>query len=253
MFKLKINHVLAALCLLCGFTACEKDNYDEPEAAIEGTIIDSTTGKPLETAAGKTSMQIRIWETSWAKNDSSISVTPQDLNMRQDGTFYNDKLFAGEYTVTPYLGAFYPLSENDYKTVDLSNGKIAHVEFTVTPYLSLEFVKEPYQDGDTIKCSVRFKRNQGNGKMPDIKNMQLYISHNQYVPGSDSQITPPAMSQGTKPGQINNNMEGQVIELKSLPIKYSNKYWVRVGANCNDSYQKSNYTEIKTVDVKLQH
>ncbi len=249
----KINRILFAVCMVFGLAACEIDNYDEPEAGLQGTIIDSTTGLPLQTAPGKQSMQIRIWETSFAKNDSSISVAPQDLNMRQDGTFYNNKLFAGEYEVVPFQGAFYPLSDEEKQVVKLSNGKIANVEFTVTPYLSLEYVQEPYLDGDTIKCSVRFTRNVGNGPMPDIQNMQLYVSHNQYVPGTDSQVTPPALQPGTKDGQINNDMEGEVIELKSLPIKYSNRYWVRVGANCNDQYKKSNFTEIKTIDVTVNH
>lgn len=246
MFKIKINHIIAALCILCGFTACEIDNYDEPEAGIAGTIIDSTTGQPLQTAAGKTSMQIRIWEDSWAKGDSSITVTPQDLNMRQDGTFYNNKLFAGDYTVAAFQGAFYPLDNSEYQKIQLKNGSVTQVQFTVTPYLSLEWVKEPYMDGDTLKCSVRFTRNVGNGPMPDVKDLQLYISHNQYVPGTDSQVTPPSVT-------IKNDDEGKVIELKSLPMKYTNRYWVRVGGRCSDNYQKYNYTDIKTLDVTVNH
>lgn len=63
----KINRILFAVCMVFGLAACEIDNYDEPEAGLQGTIIDSTTGLPLQTAPGKQSMQIRIWETSFAK------------------------------------------------------------------------------------------------------------------------------------------------------------------------------------------
>ena len=251
------KHFLIAALVICGIaadlTSCEKDNYDEPEAGIEGVIIDSTTGLPLETAAGKGSMQMRIWESSWAQNDTTINVNPQDLNMRQDGTFANYKLFAGEYRIVPFQGAFYPLDEEEYKTVKLSNGKTTKVEFTVTPYLTLEWVREPYQDGDTIKCAVRFTRNAGNGPMPDIQNMQMLVSHTQYVPGADGQVTPNALQPGPGEDQINNDKEGQTIELKSLPIKYSNRYWIRVSAKCNDAYKKDNYTSIKTIDVTVNH
>lgn len=246
-----IYNIMCAALLVCGLSSCEKDNYDAPDAGIEGVIYDSTTGQPLQTASGKTSMQIRIYETTWAENDSSITVSPQDLNMKQDGTFSNYKLFPGVYTVQPFQGAFYPLSSKGIKKVALNSGEVTKVEFTVTPYLTLEWVKEPYLDGDTIKCAVKFTRNVGNGPMPDIRNMQMYISHNQYVPGTDPQITPVALSQGTGSGKINNDMEGQTIELKSLPIKYSNRYWVRIGAKCNDTYQKENYTDIKTIDVTV--
>ena len=34
-------------------------------------------------------------------------------------------------------------------------------------------------------------------------------------------------------------------------IKYSNTYWVRVGACCNDTYKKYNFTDIKKIDLKL--
>ena len=244
---------IAAVCLVCcglaaTFTACEIDNYDEPDAAIEGTIFDSTTGLPLETAAGKSSMQMRIWETSWGVQDSSITVAPQDLNMRQDGTYTNTKLFPGNYDVVPFQGAFYPLDDEAMQHVTLSSGKTTRVDFTVTPYLTLEWVTEPYVDAtDTLRCAVRFTRNAGDGPMPDVKQLQLYISHNQYVgTGTDPQVTPPVRA-------ITNDEEGTVIELKSLPIKYSNRYWVRVGGNCSDAYQKMNFTSIRQIDVTVNH
>lgn len=226
-------------------TSCEKDNYDEPEAAIMGVVYDSTTGKPLQVAAGKASMQIRIYETSWGEKDTTITVTPQDLNMRQDGTFTNTRLFAGTYTVQPFQGAFYPVGDDQIKTVTLKGGSAQQVDFVVTPYLSINWVKEPYMDGDTLKCQVKFTRNTGEGTMPDVDRMQLYISHTQYVgTASDAQIKPTAVV-------LSNDQEGTVIELKSLPIKYSNHYWVRVGANCKDTYKKSNFTDIKEIDVTV--
>lgn len=54
--------------------------------------------------------------------------------------------------------------------------------FTVTPYLELEWVDEPYVDENNfLCCSVKFKRIEKEGMtMPDVNNLQLYISHTQY-------------------------------------------------------------------------
>ncbi len=244
------KNILLSLTLLLGLglglTSCEKDNYDEPEAGIQGTITDSTNGMPLETATAKSQMSMRITQTSWAK-DETTTVTPQELNMKQDGTYFNDKLFAGTYTVVPWQGPFYPLSDDEVQTVQLKGGKVTTANFTVTPYLTIDWVQEPYYDtaDGKIKCSVKFTRNGKDGfEKPDVANMQLYISTNQYVgPNAEARLTPAAI-------KITNDQEGQTIELESkIAVEYNNIYWFRVGANCSDTYKKNNYTSIKTLEI----
>lgn len=243
---MKLNKIILAILLAIGLLSCEKDNYEAPDAVIRGQIVDQN-GKPLQTAAGKGSMSIRIVETSFANGDESVVVTPQDLNLRQDGSYENSKLFPGEYDVIPWQGAFYEDVETQH--VKLNSGKTTTVNFTVTPYLELEWVKEPYlTDDNYLRASFKFKRNIKEGfTAPNVKDACIWISRTQYCgTEGDSNYTPPTF-------QLKDSYEGLEIELASkIPIKYSMKYWVRIGARCNDTYQKYNFTDIKEIDVKIK-
>mgnify|MGYP000919079884 CR=1 FL=1 len=107
----KIFNLLLVTALVLGFSSCEKDNYDAPEAGVFGQVVDHN-GKPLQTAMGQGSMKIQITELSYAGGDESIVVTNQNLNMRQDGSYSNSKLFAGTYRMIPLEGAFYRSEEH---------------------------------------------------------------------------------------------------------------------------------------------
>ncbi|MCD8386406.1 MAG: DUF3823 domain-containing protein [Bacteroidales bacterium] len=246
--KTNIFHTtLVLLALSLGFTACETDNYDEPEAAITGQVYDHN-GLPFQTAVGQGSMSIKIVEKSYSVSDSSVVVIPQYLNMTQEGGFTNTKLFAGTYEVCPWQGAFYE-QDGDGDAADvvlLKSGKTTTVNFSVTPYLTLEWVKEPYMDSEGyLNASFKFYRNQKEGyDMPTLNDCSLYISHTQYCgTEADSNYTP-------NPTKLTADMEGQEISMKSkIPIRYAMHYWVRFGARCSDTYQKYNFTTIEEIEV----
>lgn len=238
---------LVAACTL-STTSCEKDNYDEPEAGIAGQITDQD-GNPLQVAVAKNSMSIRVIEKSYAHGDESITVTPQDLNLKQDGSFENSRLFAGTYSVSPWQGPFY---ENDAaaltEEVQLKSGKTTIVNFKVTPYLKLEWVKEPYIDpaDGKLKASFKFHQNEKEGMAkPKLQDYGLWISRTQYCgPESEPNLTPPVKNFTTQ-------QEGDEILMESkVKVNYAMKYYVRFGARCNDKYKKYIYTDIKTIDVK---
>lgn len=230
-------------------TSCEKDNYAEPEAGIFGQVYDHH-GNPLQVAIGQGSMSIRIVERSFAQGDTSKVVTPQYLNLHQDGSFINNKLFAGVYEANPHQGPFYEALDEDQapytEIVDLSNGKRSQVNFTVTPFLTLEWVKEPFIATDgKIYASFKFHRNKKAGyEMPDLNDCCIWISRTQYCgPEGDGNYTPATT-------KLTPDMEDQEILLSSkIAIKYANHYWIRIGARCNDIYQKYIFTDIKELDV----
>ncbi|HCC52999.1 MAG TPA: hypothetical protein DEQ30_13920 [Porphyromonadaceae bacterium] len=238
-----VNNIILLLVAVCLFS-CEKDNYDAPDCTIQGRILDHN-GNQLETEQGNGNMRIKMEELSWANGNDEVSVIPRYLNMKQDGSYVNNKWFTGEYRMTPIEGAFYPYPEE---------GDIVRIEgtvmkdFTVTPYLTIEWVKEPVLTADNyIEASVRFRRNAKDGAaMPDLSNGILCVSTNQYCGNNnkDGQLF-----NGTK--TVTNDDEGTVIEFRtSMAVKYTGTiYWVRVGICCNDTYKKYNYTDIKTVTV----
>lgn len=240
----KIINNIILLCMAVCLFSCETDNYDAPDATIQGRILDHN-GNQLQTEQGNGNMRIKMDELSWANGNDEISVIPRYLNMKQDGTYINEKWFAGEYRMTPIDGAFYPYSEEG--EIVRIKGTVTQ-DFTVTPYLNIEWVKEPTVTSDNyIEASVRFKRNSKSGAtMPDLNNVILCVSTNQYCGNNnkDSQLF-----NGTQ--AVTNDDEGTVIELKtSMAVKYTaTTYWVRVGICCDDQYKKYNYTDIKTVTV----
>mgnify|MGYP000258408169 CR=1 FL=1 len=60
------------------------DNFDEPSARFTGRIIDKTTGENI--LADQAECRVRIYEKSY-----SLNPTPQDIPVKQDGTFNNSK------------------------------------------------------------------------------------------------------------------------------------------------------------------
>jgi hypothetical protein len=240
------NFIIYSLLLLVtlSFSQCEIDNYPEPEATIEGKILDPN-GAMLQTEQGGGNMKLKLEELSWAGDDTTIAIIPSYLTVKQDGSFNNSKVFSGEYRITPIEGPFYPYKEEG-ELVNVSGQTT--INFEVTPYLNIEWVTEPRLTVDNfVEAEVRFTRNQKEGlSAPDLNDARLYISTTKYCGNNnfDNQLV-------AAPLIISNNQEGQTIRLiTSRAVKYIGAtYYVRVGINCKDAYKKYNYTDIKTVVV----
>ena len=237
------NLFLLSLLTLC-FSACEMDNYDAPEATIVGQVYDHL-GNPLQTALGQGNMKIRIKEISYANGNPDIVVTEQNLNLMMDGSFKNIRLFEGTYEMWPFETCGYPCEEEQLKVVELKSGKTTQVEFTITPFLTLEWVEEPYQDEKGfLWASFKFTRNAKEGyTMPDVEKTQLVIGTT-VACAADGRYTDNTVA-------IYNTQEGDIIKLKSkAKIEFDQKLFLRISANCKDKYQKSCYTDVKTIDAK---
>lgn len=237
------NLFLLSLLTLC-FSACEMDNYDAPEATIVGQVYDHL-GNPLQTALGQGNMKIRIKEISYANGNPDIVVTEQNLNLMMDGSFKNIRLFEGTYEMWPFETCGYPCEEEQLKVVELKSGKTTQVEFTITPFLTLEWVEEPYQDEKGfLWASFKFTRNAKEGyTMPDVEKTQLVIGTT-VACAADGRYTDNTVA-------ISNTQEGEIIKLKSkAKIEFDQKLFLRISANCKDKYQKSCYTDVKTIDAK---
>lgn len=242
----KIIYSIITVCLAVCFYACEKDNYDAPNAEIMGRILDHN-GKLFQTEQGSSSMRIKMDELSWNTGDEDVAIKPFYLNMKQDGEYINNKIFAAKYNMTPIEGAFYPYTDKDSVIIDIKGVTVQ--DFTVIPYLDIEWVAEPSLTADNhVVASVRFKRNEKTGvTMPNLNDGALFIASSHFVGkyNHDSQISGNVKA-------ITNADEGTVIEFKSSkPMKYTNAtYYVRVGISCADSFKKYNYTDVKSVTVK---
>lgn len=217
--------------------SCEKDNYEGPDALMQGKIVDAN-GNGLQLEQGGGSARIRMEDFSWS--DKPI---PFFLNFRQDGSYVNNKLFAADYLVTPVEGPFFPVEGNRVEV----KGNTVH-DFLVTPYLEVEWVKDPEVLPDKkVTATFRFKRNTGPAGevMPDLLDYQLFISTTQYVGNNNFDGTIVAA-----PVAVTNDQEQMELSITSTaPMRYATTYWVRIGVRVNDSFKKYNYTTVKTITV----
>ena len=235
MKKLKYYIVLFLITIIA--VSCEMDNYDGPDATIQGVIYDATTNKPLQVEHGSGILRLR--ELSWAKGDTLAYIGNQTLSVMQDGTYKNTKWFSGEYLMLPYNGPFFPYDDK-YKDLD-DAGELVTVkgvttkDFTVTPFLTLEWVEKPVLLSDKrIRCVVRFKRNQKTGyEMPDVKEAWMQVSRVIKANARDLNLFPKSIT-------LTNSMEGTDIEFVSdIPVKYDGKsYFIRVVMNCQTAAGK---------------
>jgi hypothetical protein len=216
-------------------SACEIDNYDGPDATIQGTVYDHLN-QPLQVNHG--AEIIRTKEISWAK-DTATFIGNQNLKVQQDGTYRHTKWFSGEYRMLPYSGAFFPYDDEKLDADDA--GELVKIsgtttrDFVVTPYLTVEWVKKPVVTSDNyIECSVRFKRNQKAGyEMPDVREAWLLVSRTVNTGSRNLDLFPRKMD-------LTNDMEGQELTFRTdIPLKYTGiDYWIRVSMNCQTAAGK---------------
>lgn len=247
----KVISILLSVAVL-GFTACETDNYEAPNATLQGRFIDRVTGELLETSQGTGNMTLRIKEISYAHGDESVVVKEQNLNVMQDGTFQNTKLFAGTYEMWPYESCCYE-SKQAMQTVRLRGGKTTKIEFEVTPFFEVEWIGEPWQDADGfVHAKYRFVCNplpEGEYTQAIPDKAKLFISTSVKVGvNSDSRYTD---------NDVNIKIEdaGKELTVKTkAPIDFSQKFWLRIGVKPkNDSshgvLDKYCFSSVKTIDA----
>ncbi|NEW85444.1 MAG: DUF3823 domain-containing protein, partial [Mariniphaga sp.] len=142
------NIIFYTLLVLFAYS-CSKDNYDSPDASVQGILADAS-GTGLQLEQGSSSARIKMEEVSWSSNP-----IPFYLNFKLDGTYINTKVFAARYAITPVEGPFYPTTSD---TIELS-GTITH-DFKVTPYLNVSWVGTPTVDANKmVTAKFKFTRN----------------------------------------------------------------------------------------------
>jgi hypothetical protein len=240
----------------------EVDNWKGPEAGVTGRIIDSYTGQNL--VMDHNDWQIRIWERSW---EGEAEVNNQSLAVKNDGTYNNDKLFAGTYDMLPYDGPFWPV--DTIKGVVLNNGKKATQDFTVTPYLqvidfetkltTMQYAGETWP-ALTMRCRLRAPIREG---LPNLYWVRPFISELKNFCGNSNNIGINEYNNNVRI-EINRSWANDMsqrfgitedtevsgwYEISPMPLKQGRTYYVRMGAAVNVLSQRYNYSPIVQIDV----
>ena len=255
----KIFKLITCLSLVVFLFSCEVDNYVGPTETLQGTIYDASTGMPLQLEQGGTNTRIKIEEFS-----KSTNPTPQYLNVKQDGSYVNTKLFAGTYRLQVIEGPFIPLLitnsttgaviEDNRITSDIKGG-VTNIDFHVEPFLRIEYTAEPILDtvNKANKLTVKFKITKGksstNFAIPTLRNIQLFLAETPYPGNNNYEATAVGNPITSFNGLSADALLGNEITMISNSLKPGRQYFLRIGARVNDTYQKCNYSPVKSINT----
>lgn len=142
-----MKNIYVFLILLSGvlvFNSCELDNYPAPSASLSGSLIDVETGELVESDI-ISGTRIELLEHGY-ENPAS-----QYLVVKVDGTYRNDMLFEGTYSLPPIMnGNFVP--QTDTLVLDIK-GQTIH-DFVVQPYIR---IKDASITINGTKITAKFK------------------------------------------------------------------------------------------------
>lgn len=250
MMKRNLYCLLLSSIMIVYMTSCmEIDNFDEPDARVSGRLIDATTGENYLTDQGET--HIRIWEMSYSTNP-----TPQDLAVKSDGTYNNEKLFRGTYDMIPYNGSYWPIED----AVRVGIGKKGAVQdFTVTPYLKIKDfnvelggIDPSDSDFRLLKLSCRLFA-PITSDLPMVMEVWPFLSLNQFCGNANridyydkDRIT--IRKSWDQIGDMTSG-EGRQTYTITVSVKPGYTYNVRMGANVNDTHKKFNYSEMVKIEI----
>ncbi|SHF80435.1 Protein of unknown function [Mariniphaga anaerophila] len=227
---MKIHKLILGLLIL--LTACQVDNYDEPNHTLTGTLKVKGSDENF-VSEQPNAYRIKLLETSWSDNPE-----PQYFWGKADGTFRNTRLFAATYKVQPVEGAFFPVDAVETEIKGTKN-----IDFTVIPYLEFENV-DITKSGNSLNVSYRLKRQQAGDKIIDTR---VFISKNPSVGNNvfSSEISPMVDLQNISDEEIlQTTFNESISNFESNSI-----YYVRIGARTDNAQKRYNFTKIVKIEM----
>lgn len=249
----KLLYALTIYGFLLLGASCSKsvDNYPGPGETLTGAVIDTTTGKPIQTEVGVGGTTIVLEELSW-----SSTPTPYKFYGMQDGTFNNTKIFKGHFRIS-VEGPWVPLVQKDNsgnitvdrrQTMDISG--VTTANFSVEPFFKVEWVSDPVMNADsTVTVNIKFTRGTNNPSFqPNATNISLFVNSDKYIGNYNFD------GRYSNTGQYNNSsvtgLIGQTISIKTIkPLPGKLTYFFRVGVRNAYGQNLFNYNEPKSISI----
>jgi hypothetical protein len=246
-----ILYIALSLLLVAGLSSCDEDNYPAPAETFKGSIVDAETGEPFQTAIGNTGVRIKMMEYSWSETP-----TPYYMYAMMSGEFNNNKIFKGEYGITPE-GAFVPVPEERIQIAGTVEKK-----YEVEPFLRVAWVGEPVvNENGTATIQVKIDRGTTHPDYQEpLTEVWLFVSETQYVgdfsysPNFSTKLTGATLPVVGETISITTGWPGGIGtgSQRTFPA-YSRKYFLRVGARTSKQVNSTNvynYTTVKEITTR---
>ncbi|WP_195333510.1 DUF3823 domain-containing protein [Bacteroides salyersiae] len=236
------KNILFVLLTVLLSSCFELDNYDAPDAGINGSLIDKETGEVMLTEQPD-GCRIKLLDLGYE------NPTPLYFWVKANGTFRNVALFEGDYKVSPIEGPFFPVAEEV-----LSLKGVTDHNFKVTPYLRIKLLE--VIPGEKGKVTVKFslKRSTTPEGMEIGKKtiseawllcntVPVVSYYNRVIDDKDDLSVKKTLSRTS-----DETIESKVQEITLEGMKSGVKYYLRLAALSSCSYNSTlkryNYSEI---------
>lgn len=111
------------------FSSCELDNYNGPDSVIYGSIYDAETNELVRQDL------IDGTQIEYVEHGFKNPITQYQI-VKNDGTFRNNLMFSGTYTMQLVRGNFVPLDKFEQKVKGDTK-----IDFIVQPYIRIKNTK----------------------------------------------------------------------------------------------------------------
>ncbi|WP_181308605.1 DUF3823 domain-containing protein [Rufibacter sp. XAAS-G3-1] len=214
---------LVSLFLLGGCELNELDNYDGPDASISGAIYDQETGELVQQDIIN-GMQIEYIEHGFDNPQTQFMV------VKNDGTYRNNLMFSGTYTIRPVRGNFVPVNSEE---VVVSGATTKN--FNVQPYIRVRNV-QINKKGNKIVATFNLDQTVTN----KVVRIGLF-AHREPNVGQPLN----SVSSLVNLNEVTNDVTQYRLEINldayTSALKAGNEYYFRVGALIDAPEAKYNY------------
>jgi hypothetical protein len=220
-----------SIMLVFFVTSCdlfEVDTYPTPNETLKGDLRDKD-GNPLITEQPN-GFKIRIIEEG--------SPEPRDFWGKPDGTFFNSKIFKGNYKIIPTEGAFFPVD-----TLKAEISGVTTINFEITPFVKID--ASIIADGPNLKAIYTIKKAFGAGKIQNARllvnkwNPNVGMNYNDNSVLRDlSGVSDETIEMTEYSDQIYNYLESGVT------------YYARVAVLSENAFGRYNFSEVQEIVVQ---
>lgn len=199
------------------------DNYDGPNATISGGIYDYQTGELVEQDIIN-GMQIEYVEHGFDNPQTQYMV------VKNDGTYRNNLMFSGTYTIQPVRGNFVPVEAQEIEV----SGDTRH-DFEVQPYIRVRNV-EIQKEENKIVATFNLEQTVTN----PVRRIGLF-AHEQVNVGEPLNLVSSVVNVNAVTNDVTRYRLEINLDAHSSQLQNGKEYYFRVGALIDAPEAKYNY------------